>query len=382
MGLQEVHIDRQVSLIKDGPSLRFAESEAPDRSRFVVPLIRRGGNNHEVSQLTGAPLDQVAHARTELWAAAGGKSVPVHQEGSITNGEVATAADLTEQDHTVRLAQNLLDAGLLGENLQYWEGLPVIYRSAERQLPVSFSSQLVLEAFYRTRRDLRLGKTESWQAYKKVRFGKEVAKESLHTPLLDEEEAFVRALYRRTPAEKTKAMRKLSDHRDLLVNKAKPIAQDSHEAEDIVSEALLKLFNAIDNDDSAYPFDRPEQDIDLHYALVSVRNEAINRWRRQRKEAQPDPLGNDSPITHTLIEERSPETIVLEAGGIEGLEALMGRVLTPRLHEVFLMKMIDDAPDKQIAAALDIEEVTVRSHISRARGKLAHAIRERRKVSV
>ncbi len=137
-------------------------------------------------------------------------------------------------------------------------------------------------------------------------------------------------------------------------NLARWLVRNRDDAEDIVQEAFLKAFKALDS------FRGGDARI---WMLSIVRNTAMN-FMRKRKPVMTDldPLepADQSPDPEQSLLEKSRRTQVLRA--IARLE--------PEFRETLVLREIEGLAYKEIAAILDVPIGTVMSRLSRARQQL------------
>jgi RNA polymerase sigma-70 factor (ECF subfamily) len=133
---------------------------------------------------------------------------------------------------------------------------------------------------------------------------------------------------------------------------------DKVEAEEILNEGFLKVFQNLDKYDPLQPFKAW-----LRTILV---NTAISNYRKNRK------FQHDVPIDE--VHEIGFEDSVLEQ--ISANEILEIVQQLPAIYRTtFMMYVVDGYSHREIADALNLNESTVRSNFSRARAKLQVMIR-------
>jgi RNA polymerase sigma factor (sigma-70 family) len=143
-------------------------------------------------------------------------------------------------------------------------------------------------------------------------------------------------------------------HMRSAYNLARWLVRNGDDAEDIVQEALLKAFKALDS------FRGGDARV---WMLSIVRNTAMN-FLRQRK---PD-TGADlelEPVDHSP----NPEEGLLAESRREQVRRAIAR-LEPEFRETLILREIEGLSYKEIAAVLDIPAGTVMSRLSRARQRL------------
>jgi RNA polymerase sigma-70 factor (ECF subfamily) len=138
-------------------------------------------------------------------------------------------------------------------------------------------------------------------------------------------------------------------------NLARWLVRNGDEAEDIVQEACMKAFKAIDT------FRGGDARV---WMLSIVRNTAMNSLRKRRPgdsiEANQIDLRDQSP---------DPEQDMLQRSRREQVHRAIAR-LEPEFRETLVLREIEGLSYKEIAAILDIPTGTVMSRLSRARQRL------------
>ena len=144
-------------------------------------------------------------------------------------------------------------------------------------------------------------------------------------------------------------------HMRSAYNLARWLVRNGDDAEDIVQEACLKAFKALDS------FRGGDARV---WMLSIVRNTAMNFVRKRKPGAAVDleslePADPSATPEQSLIE-KSRRTLVLQA--IARLE--------PEFRETLVLREIEGLAYKEIAAVLDVPIGTVMSRLSRARQQL------------
>ena len=129
------------------------------------------------------------------------------------------------------------------------------------------------------------------------------------------------------------------------------------EAEDVLNEGFLKVFQHLDRFDEAQPFK-------AWFRTILV-NTAISHYRRNHQMEQ-----------HTSLE--SGEQVAFDDNIVEQIAAdeilALVQQLTPTYRTVFMMHVVDGYSLHEIAGLLSHNEATVRSNYARARQKLQQMI--------
>ena len=138
-------------------------------------------------------------------------------------------------------------------------------------------------------------------------------------------------------------------------NLARWLVRDGDDAEDIVQEAFLKAFKALDS------FRGGDAKV---WMLSIVRNTAMNFLRKRKSDTsidsgQPE-LADRSP---------DPEQGMLEEARREQVRLAIAR-LEPEFRETLVLRELEGLSYKEIATVLDVPAGTVMSRLSRARQRL------------
>ncbi len=144
-------------------------------------------------------------------------------------------------------------------------------------------------------------------------------------------------------------------HMRSAYNLARWLVRDGDDAEDIVQEAFLKAFKALDS------FRGGDARI---WMLSIVRNTAMN-FLRQRKPNVRIELDQLDPADRSL----NPEQGLLEESRREQVRQAIAR-LEREFRETLVLREIEGLSYKEIAAVLDVPIGTVMSRLSRARQRL------------
>ena len=158
-----------------------------------------------------------------------------------------------------------------------------------------------------------------------------------------------------------------TDYYVLMLHKAQSMVRDRHAAEDVVESVMLRL---IDRIELLHGCNRASV---RSYLVTCVRNEAIDRMRREKKtqslddaEEQLCKLPDEKPQLDTgLIREEQIQAV------IKALEALDDR---ERL--ALRMKYYDGMTDAAIAKLFGMSRTGVRKVIDRARQRVGARLRE------
>jgi RNA polymerase sigma factor (sigma-70 family) len=148
-------------------------------------------------------------------------------------------------------------------------------------------------------------------------------------------------------------------HQQTALRVAYLILRDPVEAEDVVQEAFVKAFRALDRVDAEREF-RP-------WILAIVRNEARNRSRsRMRRRNLEMRLAGEGDSGDSA---RSPETLTLEADAQRAVLAAVDR-LPERQRLVVGLRFLVGLSEAETAATLGIPAGTVKSRTARGLDRL------------
>jgi RNA polymerase sigma-70 factor (ECF subfamily) len=137
-------------------------------------------------------------------------------------------------------------------------------------------------------------------------------------------------------------------------NLARWLVRNGDDAEDIVQEAFLKAFKALDS------YRGGDARV---WMLAIVRNTSMN-FLRKRKDT-----GIDLDQLDPADRSPNPEQGLLEESRREQVRRAIAR-LEPEFRETLVLREIEGLSYKEIAAVLDIPTGTVMSRLSRARQRL------------
>lgn len=152
-------------------------------------------------------------------------------------------------------------------------------------------------------------------------------------------------------------------HQGVALRVAYLVVRDPAESEDVVQEAFVKAYRALNRFRQDAPF-RP-------WLLRIVRNEALNRVRRRgRQERLRLRVANEAVSGGAAP---SPETVFFQD---ERRRSLLDAVeaLPSRYRDVVTYRYLIGLSEAETASALDIPSGTVKSRTSRALDRLAAAL--------
>jgi len=149
------------------------------------------------------------------------------------------------------------------------------------------------------------------------------------------------------------------------------LCHDSHQADDLVQETLVKAWNARENFN---------QGTNLKAWLFTILH---NTWRNQRRDRARARLEADSETVEQLVDlgagadrpADNPEAGLLEAVLSDDLRTALDDLPQPYRETVWL-RDVEELSYQEIAAILDVPIGTVMSRLSRARRQLYRALTE------
>lgn len=148
-------------------------------------------------------------------------------------------------------------------------------------------------------------------------------------------------------------------------NLARWLVSNGDDAEDIVQEAFLRAFRALDS------FRGGDARV---WMLSIVRNTAMNFLRGRKPDVpidpeQPDPVDRSPDPEESLVRESRRQQVRRAISRLE-----------PEFREALILREIEGLSYKEIAAVLDIPTGTVMSRLSRARQRLLIELAPAREV--
>jgi RNA polymerase sigma-70 factor (ECF subfamily) len=136
-------------------------------------------------------------------------------------------------------------------------------------------------------------------------------------------------------------------------------SSSQEEAEDLLNEGFLKVFQHLDKYDHSLPF--------RAWLRTILINTAISHYRKHQRRYQETVSLEDA--VYTKFEESVLDKITAE----EILQLV--QTLPPMYRNVFLLYAVDGYSHREIAEMLSLNEATVRSHYVRSRAKLQQMIK-------
>ena len=144
-------------------------------------------------------------------------------------------------------------------------------------------------------------------------------------------------------------------HMRSAYNLARWLVRNGDDAEDIVQEAFLKAFKALDG------FRGGDARV---WMLSIVRNTAMNFLRSRKRN-----VAIDKDQLEPADRSPNPEQGLLEESRRDHVRRAIAR-LEPEFRETLVLREIEGLSYKEIAAVLDVPAGTVMSRLSRARQRL------------
>ena len=154
-------------------------------------------------------------------------------------------------------------------------------------------------------------------------------------------------------------------HRDAMYGQALALTHNIDEAEDLVQEATLRALRGF----ASFRADGPVR----AWLLTILRNQFINTYRariRAPRQVSLDALENPDPVTPTYP---GPERAVLSKLENEALSRAL-TALPKEYREVVVMADMKGLTYQEISETLGLPLGTVRSRLSRARGRIRRAL--------
>jgi RNA polymerase sigma-70 factor, ECF subfamily len=133
----------------------------------------------------------------------------------------------------------------------------------------------------------------------------------------------------------------------------------SEEAEEVLNEGFLKVFQNLARYDTTQPFKA--------WLRTILINTAISHYRKNARYTR-DTVGLEEAVYPKFDED-----VIEKMTAGEILELV--QQLKPVYRTVFMLYVVDGYNHREIADLLDVNEATVRSHYARARLQLQHLIK-------
>lgn len=150
---------------------------------------------------------------------------------------------------------------------------------------------------------------------------------------------------------------------EVMLRVANSLTRDPGEAEDLVQDALLRAYRAIEGFDGRYP---------RAWLLTIVRNTHLNRVRKRRPELLDDPDQDIDRLSYRGTASSVEEDVV--GGTLDGvIDAALGELPAKHRQVVELVDM-DGLTYQEAARVLGVPVGTVMSRLHRARKSLKHRL--------
>ncbi|MCB1027274.1 MAG: RNA polymerase sigma factor [Microthrixaceae bacterium] len=151
---------------------------------------------------------------------------------------------------------------------------------------------------------------------------------------------------------------------EVLLRVARSMTRNSHDAEDLVQDTMLRAYRSIDRFDGRYP---------RAWLMTIMRNAEINRHRRQRpslltaaQQRLPDPEADGGATAETAV-----INLTFDAAVEDAFERL-----SPDAREVIELVDIGGLTYAEAAGVAGIPEGTVMSRLHRARRRVRTTLEE------
>jgi len=151
-------------------------------------------------------------------------------------------------------------------------------------------------------------------------------------------------------------------HNRALYRTARSIVKDDAEAEDVLQEAYLLAFRAMEGF-------RGESSMSTWLTRIVI-NEAIARSRKKGRSAEIIQLDGETAMDE---HHEQPEQALLRSEARRLIEQKIDD-LPDSFRTVFVLRALEEMTVEETAACLDIPEATVRTRYFRARGLLREAL--------
>lgn len=152
---------------------------------------------------------------------------------------------------------------------------------------------------------------------------------------------------------------------EVLLRVARSMTHNTHDAEDLVQETMLRAYRSIDRFDGRYP---------RAWLLTIMRNAEVNRHRRQRpslltaaQQTLPDPEADGGATAESKVVDLTFDDAVEEAF----------EHLSPDFREVIELVDIGGLTYAEAAQVAGVPEGTVMSRLHRARGRVRTRLERR-----
>lgn len=152
---------------------------------------------------------------------------------------------------------------------------------------------------------------------------------------------------------------------EVMLRVARTLTSRPSDAEDLVQDALLRAFNAIDNFDGQHP---------RAWLLAIMRNTEINRHRKRRPELLDDPDAADNvvkPASTSFGDPQAGTEVTLDARIAVAIERLK-----PDFRQVVELIDLDGLTYAEAAELLGVPTGTIMSRVHRGRTQIRKYLRD------
>ena len=167
----------------------------------------------------------------------------------------------------------------------------------------------------------------------------------------------------------------VEEYRDLVYSICYFRSRSTHDAEDLMQEAFLKIWTNL----AAYD---PARGALSPWVSTVTRNVTLDRYRRNGKYrvrfSRLRSLSTDpelSPPARSSTRDPTPLDIAA-SNEITGMVLKEAKKIPPEMWEIIRMKFLHELDNQEIASELRIPEGTVKSRMSRGRAHLAVLLRQ------
>ena len=143
-------------------------------------------------------------------------------------------------------------------------------------------------------------------------------------------------------------------HNRRLFRTARVFTTNVNEAEDIMQDAYVRAFTALDRFEERARFS-------TWLTRIAI-NEALARCRRRRENAYDD-------VEHLMDTAHSPDDLASSAEVRRLLESAIAKLEEP-FRLVFVLRAVEQLSVREVSECLDVEEATVKTRYLRARATL------------
>ncbi len=159
------------------------------------------------------------------------------------------------------------------------------------------------------------------------------------------------------------------DYRWFMYNIAYEIIRDSQIAEDMVSQAVCELIDALDDI-------RKINCCKLKsYIALLVRNDSIDFVRKRKRQSKYCFLPKDEAVLNNVAADGEVDAALIRHAEIAELKKGLAR-LSENERMLLTMKYLDGASDEEIARKFGIGTASVRAYLTRARRQLCQVMNE------